>query len=161
MITIRPCSRNDLPVLRKLVAELHEAVRAHDPSLPPSESISDDYFAYLLSRARDTQGRIVLAVDAAGNVVGYVCVLGLVPPDEPDEGKERFAFIADLYVVPAYRQRGVGRLLVADAERLGRALGAPRIELNVLAGNRAASGFYRAIGYTERVVRLSKRLSGA
>lgn len=118
-------------------------MRTYDPSLPPSESIIDEYFAYLLSRTRDTQGRIVLAVDEGGGVG----VLGRVPPDEPDEGKERFAFIADLYVVPAYRQRGVGRLLVAEAERL--------------AGNRAASGFYRAMGYTERVVRLSKRLSGA
>lgn len=160
MITIRCCSRADLPVARKLVAELHEAVRRYDPSLPAAESIIDEYFAYLLSRIRDTGGRFLLAADEDGSVVGYVCLLGLIPPDEPDEGKERFAFISDLYVVPAYRQKGVGRQLMAEAEGLARALGASQIELNVLVGNRAASGFYRAMGYTERMVRLRKKLSG-
>lgn len=62
-------------------------------------------------------------------------------------------------VHPEARRGGVGRALVAEAERALLALGCPKVNLQVLAGNRAARRFWRRMGYGEdEVVSLGKRL---
>lgn len=46
-----------------------------------------------------------------------------------------------------HRGRGIGRTLVAEAERLLEALGCPKVQLMVRPDNAAARGFYEALGY--------------
>ncbi|MFB3977481.1 GNAT family acetyltransferase [Microbacterium proteolyticum] len=46
-----------------------------------------------------------------------------------------------------HRGRGIGRALVAEAERLLEALGCPKVQLMVRPDNAAARGFYEALGY--------------
>jgi ribosomal protein S18 acetylase RimI-like enzyme len=62
-------------------------------------------------------------------------------------------------VDPACRRRGVGRALMAEAERLLRAEGCPKVNLQVRAGNTGAIEFYRSLGFAaDEVVSLGKRL---
>ena len=62
-------------------------------------------------------------------------------------------------VQPEARRGGVGRALVAEAERALLALGCPKVNLQILAGNRSARQFWRRMGYGEdEVVSLGKRL---
>ena len=62
-------------------------------------------------------------------------------------------------VDPAHRRRGVGRALMAEAERLLRAEGCPKLNLQVRAGNTGAIEFYRSLGFAvDEVVSLGKRL---
>ncbi len=62
-------------------------------------------------------------------------------------------------VHPDARRAGVGRLLVAEAERALAALGCPKVNLQVLVGNREAREFWRRMGYAEdEVVSMGKRL---
>jgi ribosomal protein S18 acetylase RimI-like enzyme len=64
-----------------------------------------------------------------------------------------------LAVDPAARRRGLGRALMAEAERLLRAAGCPKINLQVRAGNAAAAAFYRSLGFAaDDVVSFGKRL---
>lgn len=64
-----------------------------------------------------------------------------------------------LAVAPELRRRGLGRLLMAEAERLLRREGCPKINLQVRASNPAVLAFYRRIGYAEDpVVSFGKRL---
>jgi ribosomal protein S18 acetylase RimI-like enzyme len=64
-----------------------------------------------------------------------------------------------LAVDPAQRRRGLGRAIVAQAERLLAELGCPKINLQVRGCNAEAIGFYERIGYTvDEVVSLGKRL---
>jgi ribosomal protein S18 acetylase RimI-like enzyme len=64
-----------------------------------------------------------------------------------------------LAVCPQYEKRGYGRRLMEEAERLLRAAGCPKINLQVRRTNREVLGFYRAIGYAvDEVVSLGKRL---
>lgn len=64
-----------------------------------------------------------------------------------------------LAVHPEYRLRGYGRQIMAEAERLLRAAGCPKINLQVRTNNRAVIAFYERIGYrVDDVVSLGKRL---
>ena len=62
-------------------------------------------------------------------------------------------------VDPAYQRRGIGRALMQEAERLLRAAGCPKINLQVRGTNTVAIEFYRRIGFAmDDVVSLGKRL---
>ena len=50
-------------------------------------------------------------------------------------------------VLKAYRQQGVGALLVREAEARLRALGCAKINLQIRAANHAVASFYRSLGY--------------
>ncbi|MFJ4174160.1 GNAT family acetyltransferase [Microbacterium sp. NPDC089696] len=47
----------------------------------------------------------------------------------------------------SHRRRGVGRALVAEAERLLRDMGCPKVQLMVREGNEQALEFYDELGY--------------
>lgn len=64
-----------------------------------------------------------------------------------------------LGVDPAMQRRGIGRALVEEAERRLRALGCPKINLQVRTSNVAVIEFYQRLGFTiDDVVSLGKRL---
>lgn len=64
-----------------------------------------------------------------------------------------------LAVDPSQRRSGLGRELMAEAERLLAEAGCPKINLQVRGTNEAALGFYERLGYTrDDVVSLGRRL---
>jgi ribosomal protein S18 acetylase RimI-like enzyme len=69
------------------------------------------------------------------------------------------AWINYLAVAPSARRQGVGRALMAEAERLVRAAGCPKINLQVRPDNPAVIAFYERIGFNvEGAISLGKRL---
>lgn len=64
-----------------------------------------------------------------------------------------------LAVAPEHRRHGHGRALVEEAERLLRAAGCPKINLQVRSSNSGVIECYRRLGYSvDDVVSLGKRL---
>jgi ribosomal protein S18 acetylase RimI-like enzyme len=64
-----------------------------------------------------------------------------------------------LAVHPAHRLKGYGRQIMIEAEKMLRAVGCPKINLQVRNSNRAVVAFYQSIGYRiDEVVSLGKRL---
>jgi ribosomal protein S18 acetylase RimI-like enzyme len=64
-------------------------------------------------------------------------------------------------VDPEFRKRGAGRRMMAAAEAWMRARDVPKIQLMVRDDNRAALGFYAALGYeVVQTTTLGKRLDG-
>jgi len=64
-----------------------------------------------------------------------------------------------LAVAPHARRSGVGRSLMAEAERVLERLGCPKVNLQIRATNLAAVSFYEALGYsTDEVISLGRRL---
>jgi ribosomal protein S18 acetylase RimI-like enzyme len=64
-----------------------------------------------------------------------------------------------LAVAPDRRRQGLGRALLAEAERRLAAAGCPKVNLQVRADNAGAVAFYRSVGYAvDDVVSLGKRL---
>ena len=68
-------------------------------------------------------------------------------------------WIHHLAVTPTARRRGVASALMAEAEARLRALGCPKLNLQVRAGNRDAEAFYAALGFAvEARTSFGKRL---
>lgn len=64
-----------------------------------------------------------------------------------------------LAVDPDHQRLGYGRALMAEAERLLRAEGCPKINLQIRATNQGVIEFYRRLGYAvDEVVSMGKRL---
>jgi ribosomal protein S18 acetylase RimI-like enzyme len=64
-----------------------------------------------------------------------------------------------LAVAPAHRRAGLGRALMAEAERVLSEAGCPKVNLQLRAGNDEALAFYEALGYVrDDVVSLGRRL---
>jgi ribosomal protein S18 acetylase RimI-like enzyme len=105
--------------------------------------------------AKDIQRKLAdspelfLVAEAAGKIVGAV-MAGY-------EGHR--GWINYLAVDPACRRRGLGRQLMAAAETKLRALGCPKINLQVRRTNTEIIEFYKRIGFAEDpLVSLGKRL---
>jgi len=64
-------------------------------------------------------------------------------------------------VTAGAQRRGIGRLLLREAETLARAAGAVRIELTSASQRQDAHAFYRACGYGDGALRFVKRLGDA
>ncbi|MBN1359770.1 MAG: GNAT family acetyltransferase [Sedimentisphaerales bacterium] len=64
-----------------------------------------------------------------------------------------------LAVSPAHRRRGLAKRIMAEAERLLRAAGCPKINLQIRSSNADVIAFYESIGFkTDDIVSLGKRL---
>ena len=64
-----------------------------------------------------------------------------------------------LAVADSHRRRGLGRLLMAEAERALAERGCPKINLQIRATNRGVIAFYAALGYAQDdVVSMGRRL---
>jgi ribosomal protein S18 acetylase RimI-like enzyme len=90
-----------------------------------------------------------LVAESGGRIVGAV-MAGY-------EGHR--GWINYLAVDPARRRAGLGRALMAEAERVLRSAGCPKINLQVRPENRDVVAFYEAIGFSvEGAISLGKRL---
>jgi ribosomal protein S18 acetylase RimI-like enzyme len=63
-------------------------------------------------------------------------------------------------VSPAYQRQGIGSQMMLRAEVALRALGCPKINLQVRESNQAVIAFYESLGFSnDRVISLGKRFS--
>ena len=61
------------------------------------------------------------------------------------------SYLAELYVVPAFRRRGLGRALMEAALEESRARGADTMDIGVDEPDQAARDLYESLGFTNRV----------
>ena len=61
--------------------------------------------------------------------------------------------ITNVMVLPGYRRRGIGRMMMEELLKRGRVLGADEFTLEVRAGNTAAIGLYESLGFVSEGVR--------
>jgi GNAT superfamily N-acetyltransferase len=97
----------------------------------------------------------VVVAESGGDVLGFIA-LHVIPRFEHDDSLVR---ILALVVDPGVRDRGLGRLLMAEAERIGRQTGATAAEITAGHHRPEARRLYEALGYDSSVTTyLRKRL---
>jgi ribosomal protein S18 acetylase RimI-like enzyme len=108
--------------------------------------------AVMIENKLRVQPELLLVGDLAGTIVGAV-MAGF-------DGVR--GWIYHLAVLPEHRRRGFATRLVRSAEQGLRALGCPKVNLQVRATNQDVVAFYRSVGYqVEERVCMGRRLEGA
>ncbi|MEZ4333096.1 MAG: GNAT family N-acetyltransferase [Myxococcota bacterium] len=155
---IRPYDPDrDAEALRRCTVALQEDLRALEPDLPAGEAMADAYRATLFDRIARFGGEIRMA-EQGGRVVGFAAVLFAVGPEEPDRIQSPAAWVTDLVVVPGHRGRGLGKALLGEVEAAARRAGARTLNIGVLSRNADAARLYRAAGFRDYHVEMTKRL---
>jgi ribosomal protein S18 acetylase RimI-like enzyme len=103
----------------------------------------------------NTEDSTVIVADHDGEILGFIA-LHVVPRFEHDDS---FVRIVALVVDSTVRDRGVGRVLMAEAERIGRERSAAFVEITAGHHRPAARHLYDSLGYDANLTAyLRKRL---
>jgi GNAT superfamily N-acetyltransferase len=154
-VLIREYREADARACRSCVVELQDAERQIDPRLRPGDAMADEYLLQMHARCREYAGAIFVA-ERAGGIVGLVMVLAHVPFESLDEPPGDYAIVAELIVRTGFRRGGIGRALLASAERYAREAGASELRINVLSQNSAARELYLRAGFVPYIETLTK-----
>jgi GNAT superfamily N-acetyltransferase len=107
-----------------------------------------------LSRFASPYSQVVVA-DYEGDILGFIALHALPRFEHTDRVIRIMALVVDAGV----RDRGVGHLLMGEAERIGRELGAAYVEVTAGHHRPDARHLYEALGYDASVAAyLRKRL---
>lgn len=105
--------------------------------------------------AFSAEGSHVVVADLDGEVLGFLAAHAFPRFEQPGGIVRIIALVVD----PGVRERGVGKLLMAEAERLGVAAGAAFVEVTAGHHRPEARQMYESIGYDATVTAyLRKRL---
>jgi GNAT superfamily N-acetyltransferase len=99
-------------------------------------------------------------VEHASQIIAFITVF-LVTESGPLLQPVPFARVGSICVGARHRGRGIGKALMAQAERWALERGASDMRLNVWAFNQAALRFYEELGYGVRLHSPGKALSRA
>ena len=125
-----------------------ELAREFATTFTPVRADFDRSFDCLIG---DPAARLVVAVAASGQLVGYL----LAHRHLTFLANGPVAWVEEVMVDAAVRRAGVGRVLMAHAEDWARAGGAAYVAL----ATRRAGAFYRALGYEESAAFYRKLLT--
>jgi ribosomal protein S18 acetylase RimI-like enzyme len=81
-------------------------------------------------------------------VAGILLAALRTSTEDPILQPRRYAYVDEIAVATAHQGQGLGRALMAVAERWAWAQGASEIELQVWEANRPAIAFYQKLGYS-------------
>lgn len=132
---IRPFVAADAEAVAAMIHALN-AAEGYDPRLGPDAAALPA--AYLGAQAT---GRCLVA-EMEGVIVGYATLHVTYETTFASRG----VYVADLYVVPPARLRGIGRALIGAAARLAAAEGGGHLWWTALPHNEAGQAFYRRLG---------------
>lgn len=149
VLSIRPATVDDVPLIRQLIAELAEYERLADAAV----ATDDDLRAQLF-------GAHPAAEVLIGEVDGMPAGFALFFHNFSTFLGKRGLYLEDLFVRPSARGVGLGKHLMAALARIAVQRDCGRFEWSVLDWNAPAIGFYRRIGATGMDEWTVQRLEG-
>lgn len=135
LLSIRPASVEDVPLIRALIAELAEYERLAHAAVATDADLRAQLF-----------GAQPAAEVLIGEVDGQPAGFALFFHNFSTFLGRRGLYLEDLFVRPAFRGAGLGRHLMAALARIAVQRGCGRFEWSVLDWNAPAIGFYRRLG---------------
>ncbi len=142
---IRTAEPTDAVAIGKLWEQLVNYHQQFDPDMPRATAHGASLYARSLSdRLKDSHTRVLVA-EEEGRIVGYV--LGVVVDLVPEMfEQEAGGFLADIFVLEAYRGQGIGTALVLALTDWFKQKGLKHFEWHVAAGNAEALAFWSRLG---------------
>jgi GNAT superfamily N-acetyltransferase len=115
------------------------------------------YHDELSQRLAKRDGRVVVAVED-GEVIAAMGFVVQTDAAYMLEDVREYAVVTDLVVDARFRRRGIGRMLLREAERLAREAGLKRLTIAALVANERAERTYREFGFEPYVTIMTKAL---
>lgn len=140
MITFRPATPDDIPLLRNLAHTIWPQVFLTIITREQMDIMLAKMYDPATIREEMEKGVVWKLVEEHGIPIGYLSY-SLVSASECKLHK--------VYVLPEKHGRGIGRLCLAEAERFAREKGATTLFLMVNRANERALRTYRAYGFRE------------
>lgn len=147
--------RSHIPAIIELWKEFMDFHAALDPFYARRRHAHIGYGQHVMKSIGSRTKKLFAALDGE-KIIGYA--YAEIAKYPPVFAVRRFGYISDLYVDPAYRRRGAGRMLFAAVKDWFTGRGIQRIELGVASVNKTAASFWRKIGFAERMRRLSMKI---
>ena len=135
LLSIRPATIDDVPLIRALIGELAEYERLGDAAVATDADLRAQLF-----------GAAPAAEVLIGEVDGEPAGFALFFHNFSTFLGKRGLYLEDLFVRPAARGVGLGKHLMAALARIAVQRDCGRFEWSVLDWNAPAIGFYRRIG---------------
>jgi GNAT superfamily N-acetyltransferase len=134
-MTIRPAREEDVPIILALIKGLAEYEQMADQAVATESGLRAALFG------PRPYAEVVLAVEA-GQSIGFALFFHNFSTFLGKPG----VYLEDLFVLPDWRGRGVGRALLLHLKDLAITRGCGRMEWSVLDWNEPAIGFYKRLG---------------
>ncbi len=135
LLSIRPATAEDVPLIAQLIRELAEYERLADAAIATEDGLRGQLF-----------GAQPAAEVLIGEVDGTPAGFALFFHNFSTFLGKRGLYLEDLFVRPAFRGSGLGKHLMAALARIAVQRDCGRFEWSVLDWNEPAIGFYRRIG---------------
>lgn len=149
-VTLREIARREFDDLFALVPRYVEELDAFDPLEPAGSG----YVEAMRERYEsDDEERELFWILVGGDRAGFL--LSRRYADWPG-GERDMASVAEFYVLPEHRRRGVGRAAVEAWLRLHRERGTWLVEADVMQGNAAARAFWAALGFEVQMLQTAR-----
>ena len=150
LLSIRPATADDVPLIRQLIGELAEYERLADAAVATDDELRAQLF-----------GAQPAAEVLIGEVDGEAAGFALFFHNFSTFLGKRGLYLEDLFVRPAFRGSGLGRHLMASLARIAVQRDCGRFEWSVLDWNEPALEFYRSIGARPMEEWVRHRLAGS
>ena len=134
-ITLAPVTSDEIPVLLELIRELAKFEKLEHEFVATTELLDKAFFG-----PQPTAGALLARVDGAP--AGYAIYYSTFSSFTGRAG----VWLDDLYVLPQFRKRGLGRRLIGAVAQIAAERGCGRFEWIALDWNERALEFYRGLG---------------
>jgi GNAT superfamily N-acetyltransferase len=148
-VRISRATERDVPLILQLIRELAEYERAPTEAVATVEALNAALFA-------EPPAAEVLLAHFDGEPAGFAFFFYNFSTWTGKRG----IYLEDIFVRPAMRRHGIGRLLFKEIAAIAVGRDCPRLEWSVLNWNELAINFYRKIGATAKDDWTVFRLSG-
>jgi GNAT superfamily N-acetyltransferase len=148
---IRDARPADVPVLLEMFAELADYEHLTHELRATEQQLHDALFG-----AHPAVEALIAEQRGSGATIGYAMFFPTFSTFLASTG----VWLEDLFVRPAHRRGGVGRLLLAALAARMRARGGERLEWAALDWNEPALNFYRGLGARTMSEWITHRLTG-
>ena len=153
-VTIRPGGKKDLPQVTELWLEL---VRHHvdlDGRIPAVTENGAEQWQIRLNKSLDDPTCRLYVAEAVGErkLVGFATGFLRYAADVFE--KQVAGKIADVFVVPGWRRKGVARRLVSALTRWFRDQNANHVEMSLVTSNPDAVNFWQGVGAQEYLMQM-------
>ena len=147
----------DEPAILAFINGLQDYEAGFEPNRRRDPNFAADHWRDLQHRCAEKHGTMLIA-EHEGKPVGWAFAhdqLGELFVVEPER---QHGYLAELYVVPEVRGKGIGRALIEGCEAWARRRGHKLLTVGVLAKNPSAVRAYEGAGYAPYWITLRRYL---